>query len=188
MKAKLQIMLGLIFIAITISLVAVSVGWYSAYGGDVTLSGTSVSITTSENNYYGGSADLNYLGCLTKDKDNYSKVEYTPYYGEDGINDLYILLLSSDTPIYCNTGIGYVDSCSLTVPESQTFQFSQEDSPFTVVLLDKVDDDNYKVASPTAESYQYFAIIFGNMSDEFPYSARDYIGTGFALNIKLENE
>ena len=186
MKTKLQIMLGLLFIAITISLVAVSVGWYSVYvEGDISLSNTSVSITTTGADFYGGAADLNYDGCLTKNGDTYTKAPYTPYRGEDGINDLYILLLSSNSLIDSNLGSGYVDTCTITKPEFDMFGYNKSTTPFTVVLLDKVDENTYKVADPTAGQYQYFAIIFGNGTDIFPYSNRDYMGTSFTLNIKF---
>ena len=76
MKFKLQMIAGLLFVAIIISMVAVTVGWYSAEAPDVFMEGTSVSITTADNNYYDGSTGLNYEGCLIKSGDTYTFTEY----------------------------------------------------------------------------------------------------------------
>ena len=68
-----------------------------------------------------------------------------------------------------------------------TLPVNPSTTPFTVVLLEKGEGDTYTVADPNKGSYQYFAIIFGNGEDIFPYSAREYMGTSFILNIELEN-
>lgn len=196
MKYKLQMIAGLLFVAIIISMIAVTVGWYSAESGEIHMEGTSVSITTAENNYYDGSTGLNYLSCLTKSVDTYTVTEYKPYRGEDGIdNELYILLLSSDSPIYSIKGSGYVDMCKTITPAgvTNTATYTSSNSEFRVVILEKVNDTTYKLAvdndgDPNDEdTYQYFAVIFGNGTTPFAYSDRSYLGTSFNINIYLEN-
>ena len=193
MKFKLQMIAGLLFVAIIVSMVAVTVGWYSAESGEVFMEGTTVSITTADNNYYDGSTGLNYEGCLIKSGENYELVDYKSYRGETGIgNELYILLLTSDTPIYSIQGSGYVDYCNLALPDGTTIFDDEAQSEFRVLLLEDKGNGIYSVApddgDPTDEdTYQCFAIIFGNGVTEFAYSGREYMGTSFNINIYLEN-
>lgn len=196
MKYKLQMIAGLLFVAIIISMIAVTVGWYSAeINVNVFTDSTNVSVTTADNNYYDGSTGLECESCLVYEDGLYKKVDYKPYRGEDGIdNELYILLLSSDSPIYSILGSGYVDMCSIITPGgvTNTATYTSSNTEFRVVLLEKVNDTTYRVApddgDPTDEdTYQYFAVIFGNGTTPFAYSDRSYLGTSFNINIYLEN-
>jgi hypothetical protein len=189
MKFKLQMIASLLFVAIIVSMVAVTVGWYSAEGGEVFMEGTSVSITTADNNYYDGSTGLNYKGCLVKTGDQYKYVEYKPYRGETGVgNELYILLLTSDVPIYSKAGSGYIDFVNLKLPDGITIFDEKTKDEFRVLLLVDNQDGTYSIAEDTEENtYQCFAIIFGNGTTDFKYSDRKYIGSSFNLNIYLEN-
>lgn len=188
MKRRLQFVIGILCIAITLSLVAVSFGWYSAESGEISLEGTEVSITTADNNYYGSGTELTCEGVLTyyADGDYYSPALYESYRGQSGIGDeSYILLFKSSVEIYSNTMSGYVNSCTITKPSIYDYFYEKNDSPFRVVLLTQ-DGDNY-VEATSGNTFTYFAVIFGDGENIFPYSTKDHKGTSFNINIYLEN-
>lgn len=195
MKYKLQMIAGLLFVAIIISMIAVTVGWYSAEGGRISLEGISVSITPDDVYYYDGAVVTEYAGCLIKEENTYSLVDYKGYRGESGLDDeVYIILVYSDSPIYSTNGIGYVDTCSIITPggTTDTKNYNSSNTEFRVVLLEKVNDTTYRVAADDGDpndedAYQYFAVIFGNGTTPFAYSDRSYLGTSFNINIYLEN-
>ena len=196
MKRRLQMILGLLSIAITISMIAVTVGWYSAAGGDVVLEGTTVSVSTSSNDYYGSSTNITCEGLLTIGEDGiYTAKPYESYVGQLGIsNETYILLFKAENSIYCSESSGYVNSCIISAPSPMEYKYVKPGSetgedlinPFRVAILSKNDDGTFSV-SENAETVEYFAVIFGDGTTRFPFSYSEYKGTTFKINVYFEN-
>lgn len=188
MKRRLQFMLGLIAIAITISMIAVTVGWYSAEAGIINMKGTEATITTADNNYYGGSTKLTCQGILEYNDGVYSLKEYEAYLGQLGlVEETYILLFSATEEIHSVSRSGFVDSCTITKPEEVTFTYTKETSPFKVVLLTIGNDGKSFAEAKSGETFSYIAVIFGDGTNRFPFSYSENKGTSFNLNIYLEN-
>lgn len=196
MKARIQTMIGLVFIAIIISMIAVSFAWYSAEAGEVTFSGTSVTITTAENNYGGGSAILTASNVLTKNGETYTAANLEPYRGQKGLEDeAYILLFVSDTPIMGSNP--HVSNCTVVNTAKllqEEYMYDLDDStaevgkpPFTVIPLADNGDGTYSAAIDS-DSYTLFAVVFGDGENVFPFSDIKYLGINFNLNIMLDIE
>lgn len=197
MKRRLQFVIGLLGIAITLSLVAISVGWYSVESSEVTTEGTTVSIITADNNYYGSSTTLTAINILTKTNETtYTSAAYQPYYGQSGLNsEVYILLFKAPDPIYGSDP--YVSNCTVTnsrklLQEEYTYDFDDttpevSEPPFIVVPLVDNGDGTYGVAGEQ-ETYTLFAVVFGDGTNAFPFSDTTYMGVNFNLIIMLVNE
>lgn len=186
MKMKFQMIAGLLFVAIIVSMIAVTVGWYSADAGEILFEGTSATVTTAENNYYGGAIGIESKGCLTLNNDGtYTSKGYKSYRGEDGIEYLYILLFEAEGELNCGLGTGYVDVCDV-ICGTETYK-DVSGNQFRVVLLEKVDDTTYQVLDSEATTCTYIAVIFGNGETPFIYSDNMYIGSSFSINIVLNN-
>ena len=111
MKTKIQIMLGLLFIAITISLIAFSVGWYTISTDDI-FNTESTTTASTTNRILGGETTLEIAGCLIKLEDGiYDVSEYVPYRGQTGLeSDEYIILFRATTDELYGTD-AYVNIC-----------------------------------------------------------------------------
>ena len=188
MKRRLQLILLLLFMAITVSMVAVSFGWYSAASNTVTMQSTQISVSTSENDYYGAKTEATCIGNLEYDSKNgvYIKTNYEAYAGQtcEG-QELYILLFEATDLICCKDLFAYVNMCITTTPGEVEHQYNEENSPFKVILLD-YDGTNFKEAD-SGEEFKYFAISFGNGKERFKFSYSEYKGTSFRLNVYFKN-
>ena len=183
-KLKLQIMIGLLFIAMTISVIAVSLAWYSADPGTITLEGSSVSVTTADNDY---TINMAYeaVGVVTIDENsNYVVSALTPYLGQDGIEESYMILFEVSGSEALTTN-AYVSKCITSIAEkdgtSKEFNYTSEDTIFDILYV--VYDDESCTLSDTVT--EYMIIVFGNGSDEFKFSDIHYMGTTFQLEINL---
>ena len=196
MKARIQTMLGLLFIAIIISMIAISFAWYATEGVGVSMVGTTVEIVTSDNNYYGSSTTLSATNILSKTNETYTAAAYEPYHGQSGLNsEVYILLFEANEPIYGSNP--YVSNCTVTnarklLHEDYIYDFDDattevSEPPFTVIPLVDNGDGTYGVASGL-ETYTLFAVVFGDGTNAFPFSDTTYIGVNFNLTIMLVNE
>ena len=180
-KFSLQLMVGLLFIAMTISVIAVSVGWYSASTGDIELESASVSVTTADNDF-----KINYSFNLIGQVDSTNSVSTArSYLGEDGINDVYMLLFKVEGEgtenITTNT---YVTSCKITKPTEQTITYDNEaESPFRIEFANYTEDSGTCKISDTKTDY--ILIIFGNGTDPFTFSDISYMGTTFQLQVSI---
>ena len=191
MKARIQTMLGLLFIAITISMIAVSFAWYSAESADIQFSGTSVSITTSDDVYI--DQDLTPIGNLVQQDNKYIlSSPSTPYHGQEGkanttgADNVYILLFEVAGGVHCSTDITSITSCTLS--RSDVSPIDGDVNQFQVLLLSLNDDGTYSVASGLG-TYTYFAIVFSNGTETpFTYSDSSYMGYGFSLSVYFKNE
>lgn len=185
-KLRLQMMIGLLFIAITISVIAVSVAWYSAGPGDITVQGSEVSVTTADNNY-SITVGYNLIGQVTSiGNDNLCTVNQSAnsYLGEDGLSEEYMLLFEV-TGEEALTNDAYVSKCTTSVKDnlgqSEFSYASKALSEFQILFAEKV-DGNYYV---TDEVSSYIIIVFGNGNDTFNFSDRQFLGTTFKLEVAL---
>lgn len=189
MKRRLQFILGLLAIAITVSMIAVTLGWYSVEI-DINFDTTEATITTAENNYYGGSTSLSCKGILTYDSETtvYSLNDYESYLGQSCISGQdYIVLFEASSPIYSLSRSGYVNSCTITKPSELTYEYDKTNSPFRVVLLNINEDGRTYVEATSGETFTYIAVIYGDGTNIFPFADSAHKGTKFTLNIMLEN-
>lgn len=185
-RLRLQLMIGLLFLAMTISMIAVSFAWFSASPGEVKVSGSNVSITTAENDY---KINVKYtlLGQVESISDMGICTVSTAqsYIGQEGINDKYMLLFEiSGTEAM--TLDAYVSACTLDIPTANNkFSYDKENTPFTITFVKLNENKNYEIVLYPTEVTSYVIITFGNGKDIFPYSDRAYMGTTFKLEISL---
>ena len=182
-KFRLQMMIGLLFIAITISVIAVSVGWYSASGGEIDFQEDSVTVTSAANSY---EINVSYEleGPIVWQNDQYilSTVAKS-YLGEDGLNDKYMLLyqIEGEEAITINA---YVSKCTTSIAdtnENNVFEYTSETTEFDIFFVENI-DDSWEVSD---EVTNYIVIVFGNGNDTFDFSDPHYMGTTFKLEVSI---
>jgi hypothetical protein len=174
-------MLGLLFIAMTISVIAISVGWYSASTGDIELESASVSVTTADNDF-----KINYSFNLIGQVDSTNSVSTArSYLGEDGINDVYMLLFKVEGEGTENiTTNSYISSCNITKPKNETFTYASKiDSQFQIKFANYT--ESYGTCTISDTKTDYILIIFGNGTDPFKFSDISYMGTTFQLQVSI---
>ena len=69
MKARINLILCLLLIAITTSLIAVSFGWYAAEAGSISVEDSSVTVVTSDTDFYVGGANFEFVTTMSRAKD-----------------------------------------------------------------------------------------------------------------------
>ena len=183
-KLRLQIMIGLLFIAMTISVIAVSLAWYSADPGEITLEGSSVTVTTADDDY---TINMEYeaVGVVTIDENsNYVVSALTPYLGQDGIEESYMILFEVSGSEALTTD-SYVSKCVTSIEEkdgtSKEFTYTTENTIFQIIYVNYEDD----ICTESNSVTEYIIIVFGNGNDEFKFSDIHYMGTTFQLEINL---
>lgn len=182
-KFRLQMIIGLLFVAITVSAISLSLAWYSANPGEVYMEGSSVNVSTAENNFKYGT-DFELVGQVLLDGETGLISAANSYLGEDGINNQYVLLFELTNPSAAKVADPYISVCDTTVPTtSQKTYESSLDNDFTVKYV------TYTEGSATCEISDeitsYIIIIFGqyDKSSEFIFSDISYLGTRFNLTI-----
>ena len=187
MKSKLRIemIIGLLFVAITVSAISLSLAWYSANPGEVLMEGSSVSVSTAENTFAYGT-DFTLIGQVLLEGETGSVSTANSYLGEDGVNNQYVLLFELTNPSAAKVTNPYVRVCDTNVPTtSQKTYDAGGANDFTVKYV------TYSDGSPTCEISDeitsYIIIIFGqyDKSSEFIFSDISYLGTSFALTIYI---
>lgn len=208
MKARINLILCLLFIAITISLIAVSFGWYAAEAGEVYFEDSSVSIFTSDNDLYYGGAHFEFVTTMSRINETTTfKVhnEAKPYYGQDGIfNGEYIILLKMDksgvddegNPL-SNNGYPYIEHVDLYLeyPEAAEFNTTytnqteyEKDFQIIYIAYEEGSGTATQIERDSSVTPEYIAIIFGNGSSIFKYSSNQYLGYKFAIYMNYYNK
>ena len=184
MKTKIQMMLGLLFIAITISLIAFSVGWYTISTDDIFKAESSTTASTT-NVILGGEAALEIAGCLIKLEDGiYDVSEYVPYRGQTGLNsDEYIILFKTTSDELYGTE-AYVNLCETN--KYGVINYTKAESEFRAFLVNYTPGAETCVIDNSDVPHQYLAVSFGNGINEFVYSDIEDLGITFRLNVFLD--
>ena len=186
-RLRLQLMIGLLFLAMTISMIAVSFAWFSASPGEVKVSGSNVSITTADNNYT-IDAELILIGQVDV-TGKVTKKPIKPYCGEVGLdNEIYILLFKLNNPSAA-TGNCYVEKCITSISDEEgKYEFDAKDL-FTVSYVSYNEETNQMGKYNPNESLEYVMIEFkdATLGKEFKFSDRRYMGTTFELIIAFES-
>ena len=210
MKARINLILCLLLIAITISLIAVSFGWYSAAVGNIFVEESSVTITTADNDFYTGGANFEFVATMSRESldattfdVHYSETEQKtlkhPYYGEDGVFNEYILLIRMDknaddgngNPL-ANNGDAYIQSVALTLgvePIYLTYDTNDAyKADFQILYVSYNGTDKATITDRTEGTPEYIALIFGNGSSLFRYSSNKYFGYKFNIYMNYYTE
>lgn len=183
MKTKIQIMLGLLFIAITISLIAFSVGWYTISTDEIFKVESTTTASTTDR-ILGAETTLEIVGCLTKLEDGvYQVSEYVPYRGQTGLaSDEYIILFRATTDELYGTD-AYVNVCETN--KYGVVNYTKAESEFRAFLVNYTGLETCEVDNSDVP-HQYIAVSFGNGVDEFVYSDIKDLGITFNLNVFLD--
>lgn len=202
MKARINLILCLLLIAITISMIAVSFGWYAAIEGSVSVEDSSVTVTTSEADFYVGGANFEFVITMSRTSDTTFKAhdKKQPYYGEDGIfSGEYILLVRIDknADIIPEGGAPFIEHVDLYLNSAESPDYrtayttiTEYQKDFQILYVNY--DENSKTATltnrNTSATYEYIAVIFGNGSTMFKYSSNQYLGYNFAIYMDYDTK
>ena len=206
MKARINLILCLLLIAITISLIAVSFGWYAAEAGRVSVEDSSVTITTSNADFYAGGANFEFVSTMSRTSEKNIFKAHTkkqPYYGEPGVfNEEYILLVridknaaDSDGNPISNSGYPYIKEIELSLGNNKInksyVDTNEYKNDFQILYVSY--NENTMVATKldvrdASATHEYIAIIFGNGSSIFKYSINQYLGYKFTINMDYYNK
>ena len=194
MKARINLILCLLLIAITISLIAVSFGWYAAEAGTISVEDSSVTVTTSDADFYVGGANFDFVTTMSRTSDTTFKAhgEKKPYYGQIGIFDEeYILLVRIDknADLIPEGGAPFIEHIDLYLNSADSYDYrtsyttiDEYQKDFQILPVNY--DENAKeaeISTATGLTPEYIAIIFGNGSSIFKYSSNQYLGYSFAI-------
>ena len=202
MKARINLILCLLLIAITISLIAVSFGWYAAEAGTISIEDSSVTVTTSDVDFYVGGANFDFVTTMSRTSDTTFKAhgEKKPYYGQIGIFDEeYILLVKIDknADLIPEGGAPFIEHVDLYLNSADSYDYrtsyntiDEYKKDFQILYVNY--DVNNKTATlidrETGVTPEYIAIIFGNGSSIFKYSSNQYLGYSFEIYMDYGTE
>ena len=206
MKARINLILCLLLIAITTSLIAVSFGWYAAEAGSISVEDSSVTVVTSDTDFYVGGANFEFVTTMSRAKDEnfdfivHNKDKMQPYYGEDGIfSGEYIILVRIDknADIIPEGGAPFIEHVDLYLTYLEEYKYRtsytsiteyQKDFQLLYVNYNETEKTATEIARDAGVTPEYIAIIFGDGKSIFKYSSNQYLGYKFAIYMNYDTE